>query len=498
MSLSNDVTDDSSDAVLITAARLGDAAAVTLLYERHHPAALRLATRLSDPVTAEDITSEALTKVFAIIGRGGGPDFAFRPYVLRAVHNAYVSHVRSDSRHTWIADYSTVEEVDDDPAAQREESSVLARAMQSLPERWQIALWHSAVEGESSESIGRLLGIAPGAVPSLTYRAREGLRQAYLAQHLTTTDAAACRATRAELPAYARGQLGARSRAAVEAHLDGCTACTALVDELEALGTRKLGALLVPAVLGLGVKADWFGHGAVPATAVTTAASGGGAAAGAAAGGLPAPLVATAVAVGLAGAATVAIVLVTRGDGATPEARSPEATSSATAPTSARPTPTTSASRSASTPSSEVPRSTPATTPAQSADDSTVEAPPASSPDLPVRDASVTLTGKSQVVSRRDTTTTLNVRVAGATSGQSVLTLDATNLRSYVKDAGSMPASCSRSGTSVRCVVNAASGIVRISLTTRGASTLTGILSTSTTEDPAPANNRFTTTLSSS
>jgi hypothetical protein len=52
-------------------------------------------------------------------------------------------------------------------------------ALQSLPKRWQAALWHAEVLGEPPRRLGPLLGIKPNAASSLLLRARTGLTAAF-------------------------------------------------------------------------------------------------------------------------------------------------------------------------------------------------------------------------------------------------------------------------------------------------------------------------------
>ena len=69
------------------------------------------------------------------------------------------------------------------------------QAFASLPERWQLVLWHTEVEGRSAAEVAPILGLAPNAVAALAYRAREGLRQAYLNAHIHAGPPEACRPT---------------------------------------------------------------------------------------------------------------------------------------------------------------------------------------------------------------------------------------------------------------------------------------------------------------
>ncbi|MEJ2847449.1 sigma-70 family RNA polymerase sigma factor [Nocardioides sp. CCNWLW212] len=256
-----------SDLDLIGRARQADRDAIEELYLRHREPALRYARSLTDPVTAEDVVAESFARVLETLRAGGGPTLAFRPYLLRTVRNVHVTHVRGDSRFVWVED----EAVPDDPlprdeAAERQESTVLASAFSSLPERWQAVLWHTAVEDDDHATVGRLLGIKANAVAALGFRARDGLRKAYLSAHLAAVRDEACRPYREQLAPYVRGRLRRETRADVERHLDGCADCSAGVLELGALNSQ-LGAVLAPALLG----ASATGY----AAAATAAATGG-------------------------------------------------------------------------------------------------------------------------------------------------------------------------------------------------------------------------------
>ena len=72
----------------------------------------------------------------------------------------------------------------EDTAVAELDSTLAARAFHRLPERWQTVLWHTEVEQESPAEVAPLLGLTPNGVAALAYRAREGLRQAYLQEHL--------------------------------------------------------------------------------------------------------------------------------------------------------------------------------------------------------------------------------------------------------------------------------------------------------------------------
>src|SRR5687768_1984133 len=133
-----------SDAELISGVRSGDLDAYGELFARHTDAALRLARQLTRGSDAEDLVSEAFTKVMGIMTDGGGPDVAFRAYLLTAIRRLYVDRVRRDSRLTNSGDMTAFDPgvPFQDTIVAEFESSAAARAFATLPERWQLVLWH--------------------------------------------------------------------------------------------------------------------------------------------------------------------------------------------------------------------------------------------------------------------------------------------------------------------------------------------------------------------
>ena len=93
-----------------------------------------------------------------------------------------------------------------------------------------------------------LLGLSANGVSALAMRAREGLRQAYLQEHIGTNIPASCRKYAEELGAGTRGRLSPRRQAAMQGHLRHCPGCQDLFTELSELN-RKLGTILAPIAL---------------------------------------------------------------------------------------------------------------------------------------------------------------------------------------------------------------------------------------------------------
>ena len=270
-----------SDAELIEAVRQGHVEAYEPLYERHVAAARNLARQVGrSAAEADDLVSEAFAKVLDTLRSGGGPDQAFRAYLLTTLRRTAYDRSRRERRIQLSDDVAEVSGADlsvpfTDTAVAGLERSLVGQAFEQLPERWRSVLWHVEVEGEAPSEVAPLFGLTPNGVSALAYRAREGLRQAYLQAHLGELgdeELQSCRGVVDRLGAWARGGLSRRERVQVDAHLDGCERCRQLASELAEVN-GDLRALIAPVVLGVGA-VGYFSGG--------SGAAGAGAAAGAA------------------------------------------------------------------------------------------------------------------------------------------------------------------------------------------------------------------------
>ena len=269
-------TTESSDAELIAGVRAGESAAFGILFERHGGAAKRVASMYSSvPSDVDDIVSESFARVLKILQEGGGPDLAFRAYLFTVVRRTGLDTIRRAKKTRPDEDMSVHEEAigysaaSDEPTLTDFEHSIVADAFKSLPERWQVVLWYTEIEKKGPAEVAPLLGLSPNGVAALAYRAREALRQAYLQQHLATTEDAACLAVSDNLAAYVRGGLTKREHAKVQVHVRQCERCEALVAELEDVnrGLRAVIAPLIMGVLGVGALETALPIGGVGAVA---------------------------------------------------------------------------------------------------------------------------------------------------------------------------------------------------------------------------------------
>ena len=241
-----------SDVDLIAASRAGNAAAYDSLYRRHLAAAYGLARQLvRNRAEADDVVAETFAKILDLLHRGGGPDDAFRPYLLAAVRRAAYDRHRAERRQLVTDEMEAFDRGVPfaDPAVADLDRTIIARAFASLPERWQAVLWHTEIEGARPADVAPLLGLTANSVAALAYRAREGLRQAYLQMHLSGAGRGECRPVAARLGAYVRGGLAKRDAAVVAAHLDQCAQCRRVFAELGAVNVALKG-IVAPIVLG--------------------------------------------------------------------------------------------------------------------------------------------------------------------------------------------------------------------------------------------------------
>lgn len=240
------------DGDLISAVRAGDVVAYGVLFERHVEAARRLAAHLAAPSETDDLVSDAFARVLDVLQRGGGPDLAFRAYLLTSLRRLHIDRLRALNRTRPVEDPTAFDTgvPFEDPAVAEFENTAAAKAFASLPERWQMVLWHTEVEQLRPQQIAPLLGVSANSVAALAYRAREGLRQAYVSMHANSCPEQECTRLRGTLGSFVRRGTSPRDTSAAEAHLARCPPCAAVHAELLEVNSH-LGAWLAPALLGV-------------------------------------------------------------------------------------------------------------------------------------------------------------------------------------------------------------------------------------------------------
>jgi DNA-directed RNA polymerase specialized sigma24 family protein len=260
-----------ADAKLLEQVRAGDTSAFGVLYERHVHSVRRLARELVlSPAEADHLVAETFGLVHDVIQAGGGPDDAFRPYLLATLRRVFAGQV-GDRRAPSPGDPGPGEPLTDSPA-----DACVARGFLFLPERTRTVLWHTDIEQGAAADVAPILGTSAHAVASLRRRARDSLRQAVLDSHGASPSGPDCGTTAEQIGDYQRGALSASQSYAVADHLRQCDDCSAVVVALGDL-TNALQHQVAPLYLGGATAAYLVGArlGDAAAPAAPAVASGG-------------------------------------------------------------------------------------------------------------------------------------------------------------------------------------------------------------------------------
>ncbi len=254
-----------SDRALLERARRGDRGAYGELWSRHAASAHTVARSYStlDP---DDLVAESFTRIYDALLAGGGPATAFRPYLFTTIRNTAASWGRA-RQETSLETLDAFEDPSSTESASLDalDRSTIAQAFRALPGRWQEVLWYAEVEGMAPQQVAPLVGMSANATAALAYRAREGLRQAWIQVHLgTAVDDPDCRWAIERLGGYTRGRSSPRATARLEAHLDECARCTIAAAEAREVSSR-LALVLLPLATGIGgasAYSAWMSQGA--------------------------------------------------------------------------------------------------------------------------------------------------------------------------------------------------------------------------------------------
>lgn len=260
-----------SDQALVEATRAGDQRAFAELWRRHYRSGARVARQFTSSIDADDLVAEAYTRIYQRVLAGGGPTGAFRPYLYTTIRN--IASTWGAARHdVQVDDITEFEDptTTEDPAAVALDRTLTVRAFRTLPDRWQSVLWYTEVEGMDPHEVAPLMGMTANGVAALSYRAREGLRKAWLQAHISAaTGSGECQWAMSKLGDHTRKGLGARDKDRMEFHLATCAKCSIISEEVGEVGSR-LALVMVPLLLG-GVAGGTFlasfGHAASSAQA---------------------------------------------------------------------------------------------------------------------------------------------------------------------------------------------------------------------------------------
>lgn len=240
-----------SDAELVDALRRGEEAALVELWRRHHSATVRISARLVGNADAEDLAQEAFLAMHRAVQRGGGPTIGVRAYLYTIARNI---GVRSLRRHAPVAASVPIDELEgflgEDPFEQHAEHAVIFDSFRGLPPRWQEVLWYFEVEGMGAADVAELLGLTAGGASQLAFRAREGLRQAWIEGHIERISAREeCAWVLGRMGAYVRDRATRPVERRIEEHLSTCDECARMANEARHAGLA-LGSILLVGLFG--------------------------------------------------------------------------------------------------------------------------------------------------------------------------------------------------------------------------------------------------------
>jgi len=146
---------DTDEAVLVRAARRGDAAAFEAIYRRHARAVHGLALRLTgDPAAAEDIAQDTFLKLFGFLGgiRDGAP---LRPWLKRVAGNLAIDRLRRQGtrRETALEDTAWA-----DAGLPPDDHAEALGLLRRLPPVVRTVVWLHAMEGWSHPQLAERFG----------------------------------------------------------------------------------------------------------------------------------------------------------------------------------------------------------------------------------------------------------------------------------------------------------------------------------------------------
>lgn len=222
--------DELDDGQLLALVRQGSHDAYAMLFARYRYPARRLARHLGLKDDSEDVVSESFAKILGVLRRGKGPDTAFRAYLFAAIRHESARRAKLRQRIVPTDDTQQIDRVVvlGDGGLDGFERTTIRAAYESLPKRWRTVLWQLEVEGLKPLELAPLLELSPNSISALAYRARSGLREAYLQQHVNTAGPVgddSCRRIRSTMASFVRHTMSRRYHDEICAHLEGCPVC---------------------------------------------------------------------------------------------------------------------------------------------------------------------------------------------------------------------------------------------------------------------------------
>jgi RNA polymerase sigma factor (sigma-70 family) len=300
-----------ADEELIERTRRGDRRAFAELWRRHYRSGITVA-RSFTTLDADDLVSESFARIYKRTLDGGGPRGAFRPYLYTTIRNLASTWGTQRAKHVNVDELDDFEPTEsaEEPVARSLDRTLTVQAYRSLPARWQTVLWYTEVEGLDPHEVAPILGMSANSVAALSYRAREGLRKAWLQAHVSdATASGTCAWVLERVGEHARRSLTERETQKLQSHLAVCPKCSIVSEEVDDIGAR-LAMVMIPLLLG-GVVGGTLLAAATSSGGAAVAASAASAGAGTAAAASAIPALPASIGAGTAAAATSSATIAT-------------------------------------------------------------------------------------------------------------------------------------------------------------------------------------------
>ncbi len=181
-----------SDHQLIEATKGGDEAAFGEIMRRYRSPITNYIYRfLNDYEEAVDLAQETFVRVYFALERYH-TEYAFSTYIYRIATNLAISEIRKRKRRKLVSltglfqfdneeaqDFNPPDEkpLPDENLIESEQSTTIARAIATLPEKYRAPIVLRDVEGKSYEEVAQIMQLGLGTTKSRISRARKLLRE---------------------------------------------------------------------------------------------------------------------------------------------------------------------------------------------------------------------------------------------------------------------------------------------------------------------------------
>jgi RNA polymerase sigma factor (sigma-70 family) len=169
-----------NDERLVALARAGDDRAFAVIVDRYREPLRRHCRRFLAPASADDAVQQTFINAYAALtGARATAPLALRPWLYRIARNAALNIARDPQLGLGpVPDELHGAEQPEDVVDRRETFDRVIGAVRALPASQRQVIVRHAWAGDSHEEIAADLGLSPGAIRQLAYRARGTLRAA--------------------------------------------------------------------------------------------------------------------------------------------------------------------------------------------------------------------------------------------------------------------------------------------------------------------------------